>query len=535
MSIKRPKISVIMSTYNDAKYLFEAVSSILNQSFTDFEFIIVNDASTDDTANILANFASKDSRLRILTNTENQERCISRNMAIKAAQADYIAVMDADDWAYPERLAKQYAFMEQNPQISICGAQIRIHELDFLSLKIMPWRIYPCSNEEIRKRMYIGCCFYHPTIIMRKEHVLKYTHGYDELTYIVSEDYDLWARLMVHNDIVFANMPETLVKYRVHPFKNRSKTKKNQDTNAKKIKLSLRQALGLPAHLLGCTVITIVYNGAKYLDKCIDSILNQSFMDFEYIIVDDASTDETKSILAELAEKDKRVRILTNTEHKGYFFSLNMAMLTAKSPYLAIMNADTKAHPERLALQYDSMQANKHIGICGAQMEEYEPEKYANEHKGKDTAQGGKIAFTSRPATNYSQFFKHDIWQPTFMLRRDYVLPYLKDCANSHTSSSNSSLWANILKDNELIFANRPEILVYYIMKKDSAVYYEMQPDTKILIQQHLQQHLSKIYHLKMLLSPTTIYIANILEKILPKCMLSPLRLLYNEAKKFLF
>ena len=122
--IKKPEISVIMSVYNGMPYLQEAVKSILNQTYKDFEFIIVDDASTDDSLKYLKGI--NDKRIKILSNEKNLGLAVSLNKALNAARGEYIARMDADDISKPERLHIQLNFMELNPQIDICGSFVSV-------------------------------------------------------------------------------------------------------------------------------------------------------------------------------------------------------------------------------------------------------------------------------------------------------------------------------------------------------------------------------------------------------------------------
>jgi len=116
------KVSIVMSVYNAQKYLDEAIESILNQTYSNFEFIIINDGSTDKSLEIIENYAKKDSRI-IVINRENKGLIYSLNEGIRKANGKYIARMDADDISLPQRLEKQVEFMEKNKNIGICGTQ----------------------------------------------------------------------------------------------------------------------------------------------------------------------------------------------------------------------------------------------------------------------------------------------------------------------------------------------------------------------------------------------------------------------------
>jgi glycosyltransferase involved in cell wall biosynthesis len=130
-----PRVSVVMPTYNDALYLRDAIDSILNQTFTDFEFIIVNDGSADDTERIILSY--EDKRIRYLKNEVNAGNTVARNKGMEAARGRYIAIMDSDDVSVPDRLETQYKYMERHPGIGILGgAKIFFDERVFFSLKM---------------------------------------------------------------------------------------------------------------------------------------------------------------------------------------------------------------------------------------------------------------------------------------------------------------------------------------------------------------------------------------------------------------
>lgn len=232
-----PAISVLMPVYNGEKHLAEAVDSILAQTFADFEFIIVDDASTDATAALLADYARRDSRIRILTNESNSKIAFSLNRGLAEARAPLIARMDADDWSHPERFAKQYAFMKSHSEIAVCGTWLEVYD----SGEVWPW---PCGDADIRARMLFDSSLAHPTVVFRKQIVESLAEGYD-VTTPPAEDYDLWARLAVHAEVRFANLPEVLLRYRTYPEKNRAAYREQQKVAADRARMRLLRSFGL--------------------------------------------------------------------------------------------------------------------------------------------------------------------------------------------------------------------------------------------------------------------------------------------------
>lgn len=194
-------VSVVLPAYNAELYLKEALDSILQQTFTNFELIILNDGSTDSTEDIILSY--EDSRIVYVKNQENLGLIGTLNKGISLAKGKYIARMDADDIALPKRLSKQISFLEANTQYGVVGAFAQI---------IDSKEIYkvPITNEAIKAFLYIDSPFIHPSVVIRKDLLSSnlYDHQYHRI-----EDYELWVRLSAQTK--FYNIPEILLKYRV--------------------------------------------------------------------------------------------------------------------------------------------------------------------------------------------------------------------------------------------------------------------------------------------------------------------------------
>ena len=204
-----PKISLIMSVYNGEDYLAEAIESVLNQTFKDFELIVINDCSTDSTGEILNRFAELDKRVKVHTNEVNLRLPSSLNKAISYAQGKYIARMDADDICLPERLEKQYNFMENNPSVALSSCR-------FMTLKNGVISSGGCGgksdNESIKALLLVTNPILHPGIIAKADAIRSL--GYDK-NFTCTEDMELWTRfVMAGYDIEI--MPEYLMIYRLH-------------------------------------------------------------------------------------------------------------------------------------------------------------------------------------------------------------------------------------------------------------------------------------------------------------------------------
>jgi len=202
-----PKVSVVMGVYNGGRFLREAVESILGQTFEDFEFLIINDASTDDSAEIMEHFS--DPRIRIYENSRNEglTRCLIKGC--NEARGKYIARMDADDISYPMRFEKQVAFLEGHQEYAVIGTQC--HFLDDIG-KVRAISAYFCTDEELKQDVWRRAPFAHGATMFVREHIMEFG-GYREL-FRYAQDYDLWLRVMERCKV--ANLPDVLYGLRYH-------------------------------------------------------------------------------------------------------------------------------------------------------------------------------------------------------------------------------------------------------------------------------------------------------------------------------
>lgn len=205
---KNPLLSVIMPVYNSEQYVKQAVESILNQTYKKFEFIIIDDASTDSTFKILTNFKKIDKRIILTRNKDNLGVTKSLNKAIAKASGKYIVRMDADDWSYPERFQLQVELMESHPNIVVSGSYIEVCDS---KLKTRYIRKYHLNDTNIRKHIFRYSPFAHPATIW-KTNVLKKERYNESLT--TCQDYELYFR--VGKIGKFMNLDKPLLKLRIH-------------------------------------------------------------------------------------------------------------------------------------------------------------------------------------------------------------------------------------------------------------------------------------------------------------------------------
>ncbi len=232
--MSHPGVTVLMPVYNAATHLKAAVDSILNQTLSDFEFLIINDGSTDESGKILREYAQKDRRITLIEQ-ENKGLIDTLNYGIEQSTGEYIARMDADDVAYPERLERQCDFLNRNKSIGACGTWIRA--LNHPSFNIIK---YYKNHEDICMHMFKLVAFAHPTVMMRRDVLaannIKYNKNFKH-----AEDYEFWRELASITRL--ANLPEVLLDYRFHPNQVSSTHKSTQVDNAKKARMAILEHL----------------------------------------------------------------------------------------------------------------------------------------------------------------------------------------------------------------------------------------------------------------------------------------------------
>jgi glycosyltransferase involved in cell wall biosynthesis len=203
-----PHVSVILPVHNGVAHLREAVQSIRDQTFSDFELLIIDDASTDCTTQLIAQLSKEDKRIRTLRHHTQMGVTASLNEGFTNTQSPFIARMDADDRCSPHRLARQLMFMRQHPHLGLCGSWIRCFGA------VRPYTLtYPCGPETIRAYLLFGNPFPHPSILFRRESLDRHNLRYAP-SVTVAQDLEFWSRCV--DLFPTDNLPETLVEYRLH-------------------------------------------------------------------------------------------------------------------------------------------------------------------------------------------------------------------------------------------------------------------------------------------------------------------------------
>jgi glycosyltransferase involved in cell wall biosynthesis len=229
-----PSVTVLMSVHNSERYLAEAIGSIVNQTFFDWEFLIVNDGSNDGSCEILRAFP--DTRIRLIDNERNLGLPVSLNRGFAEARGRYIVRMDADDVALPDRLEKQVAFMEEAPRIDVCGSWCEMFGDINRVVKTL------ADHRDIHDTLFFKNCIPHSTVCMRKKSFENCAGPYNE-AYMYAQDYELWCRTV--DTLTFANMQEVLLRYRVHDMQVGSSQVRQQDACADRVRRNNLLNIGL--------------------------------------------------------------------------------------------------------------------------------------------------------------------------------------------------------------------------------------------------------------------------------------------------
>ena len=237
----KPQISILLPVKNGASVLAEAIDSLLRQTFPDWELLAIDDGSTDSTAELIAGYSDK--RIRLIKNDRNIGVAASLNRAEAISAGEYIARMDADDIALPERLAQQYQFLESHPNVALCGTAVEtfggfeeVYQL-------------PRQHSDIRALLFLQPSLMHPTVMWRRKSFREKDLHYQENP-PTAEDYELWVRAT--EKVQFANLPQILLRYRVDQSIKDSPYLAQQKKGDHAIKTDLLRRLGLPVDEDSC-------------------------------------------------------------------------------------------------------------------------------------------------------------------------------------------------------------------------------------------------------------------------------------------
>ena len=565
-------ISIIMPVYNSKEYLKEAINSILDQTYTDWELLIINEyGSNDGSKEIIEEYSKVDTRIILIQNEERLGISASMNVGIDRASGKYIARMDADDISMPHRFQRQVEFMGDNPDIGMCGVEVEI-----FGSNSFEWEL-----ETDRNKLATNILFYspsvHPTVMIRKEILDKYNLRYN-VNYKASEDYELFSKICAVTSV--ANINEVLFRYRIMEnnatFKNNDigivlysevmnnqfkkmglkfteeeiqllsphysmKQSEGREVLERLVKLDLllkkilvanekcnlynRKYLSNTLHKRfkeaydsvnwECknydrkkldeiydksifkneffyenkekinnitpliTVLMPTFNSEKYVADTIWSVLNQTFGDFEFLIVNEfGSNDDTIQIIKMF--DDLRIRVIQNTERLGLAESLNLGIREARGKYIARIDADDLCDKERFKLQVEFLDNNEEYGVCGSWQH----------HFGIDTDYIHKVPVAHEDLK--AQFvYNCELCHSTLMLRRDYFINN-NLFFNKNAAAEDYELWTRAIY--KFKFANIPRVLGEYRIGEDNITAKKMErlsQESAELAVKNIKEHLN--------------------------------------------
>ncbi len=230
-----PRVSVLCSVHNGEAYLEESLQSILDQTFEDFELLVMDDGSSDSTPTLLEKMVKADPRIQILRQ-ETQGLTRTLNTLLEKARGEYVARQDDDDISWPERLERQVRFLDENPRCVAVGS--RYVSIDEKGRRIARSRV-PVSDAAIKRALVTHNVIAHSSAMYRREEVLA-EGGYDT-TYRTAQDYDLWCRLALTHEL--ANLKTPLLSRRRHPGRIGVSHKAEQFQNRDRIREAFRRRL----------------------------------------------------------------------------------------------------------------------------------------------------------------------------------------------------------------------------------------------------------------------------------------------------
>jgi GT2 family glycosyltransferase/radical SAM superfamily enzyme YgiQ (UPF0313 family)/Flp pilus assembly protein TadD/glycosyltransferase involved in cell wall biosynthesis len=346
-SIANPLVSVIMSVHNGELHLKQAIKSIMEQGFLNYEFIIIDDASTDATLDILRSF--RDPRIAIFRNNRNLGLTASLNIGLRSARGKYIARMDADDVSIPHRFAQQVDYLERNPSVAVVGSAYYIINEDGTVTGIVE---VLTDSGEIAKDLPRQNWFGHGSVMMRKS-CIDEVGGYDE-KFVYAQDYDLFLRLSERYDL--ANIASPLYNWResgrgisvVKKAEQKSFAELARSTAADRRRARCAASTRIPSLAASypplVSVIVPTYNRPDMLPDTLQSILAQSYPNIEIVVVNDAGED-VERLVKEVAPN---AVYICHELNKGLGGARNTGIHQAKGKYIAYLDDDDQFYPEHV-------------------------------------------------------------------------------------------------------------------------------------------------------------------------------------------
>lgn len=407
---KNPLISVCMPMYNASKYLHECIDSILNQTFEDFELLIVDDGSTDDSRDIVRSY--KDGRVRLI---ENEHDYIgSLNILLKEARGKYIARMDADDVMMPYRLEAQYGYLEKHAEVGVLGGGVQ--QIGDSCGNVIP------IGKVTMQDMINSCCVVHPAVMMRASILKQHDLSYEE-AFKYAEDYRLWMQMLKH-EIVFRNLMVPVIKYRAsdgqitvrHTAEQQEKTMAIKEDGAKwlleRIKEVSYEHIPIPPSSNLLTVVIPFLNEREEVGNTVRNIRNTAGYGVDIIVVNDHS-DDNYDYQADLINFN--VTYVCNDYRIGAAASKEKGARLAQTPYFLLLDAHMRCFtPDWHNAIVAELQKNDRQILCCQTKALERREKYIVEEQKVLPTYGAYIVFDYNdyiPGIHWNEYKKQKMLQ----------------------------------------------------------------------------------------------------------------------------
>lgn len=347
-----------MPVYNGAQFLREAVDSILTQTFKNFEFIIIDDGSTDGTKAVLSTL--NDPRIRIITHQNNQGIVAALNDGIRASRGKYIARMDADDVSDNQRFEHQVKLLDAHSDLAVVGTFLSITDTKGkLLFTIEP----PTRNAAIKNFLHRDSCLAHGSVMMRKSVLVEVDMYSASKKVRHAEDYDLFMRIATSYKMT--NIPAYLYTRKEHISSISHQNYTTQAASASYISQRAKKLIKLESKPK-FSILMPTYNKAKYIGEAIESVLAQTFKDWELVIIDDGSTDGTENVVRPYL-KDKRIIYLKNPSNIGKVKTRNRLVKESLADIFGELDSDDTLTPTALSDMFNAHKKHKSVGFIYSQ------------------------------------------------------------------------------------------------------------------------------------------------------------------------
>lgn len=349
-----------MPVYNGEQYLKSAINSVLTQDFENFEFLIINDGSTDNTSEILGGI--RDPRVRVINLSTNKGIVTALNTGIMASRGEFVARMDCDDVSRKNRFNLQLKFLSNHTDHAVVGSFVRIVNPE---QKLLYTIENPTRDQAIKKHLLTDSCLAHGSVMMRRSALLDVGMYSANKKVRHAEDYDLFVRLA--SKYKLANLPEYLYTRVEHKDSISHKNSERQLKAAKYISRNAKKIIKL-GPFPKFSILMPTYNKAPFIAQSIESVLNQTFKDWELVIIDDGSSDAT-DLKVKKYKNDIRVVYLKNPHNLGKAKTRNRLVKESLGDIIGELDSDDVLYPDALRIMFSEHQNNKNVGMIYSQFE----------------------------------------------------------------------------------------------------------------------------------------------------------------------